>query len=819
MSHSLTKVGDVCKECPLNDAPCISWKQLHPSATTLLVMDSPTHLEVTANSPFSSAATQTVRSIIKARKLDTSRMDYAYASPCFLPGKQDGKKVLKHCRGLAEHLLDAYPEVKYIITFGEFATKWLLGNVALGNALNQPQRLVYNDRTILVIPTWHPSYASYQVDALDELDESFDTLAIVQGRTEPLPYPRIKEIQSDGDMREAMQILADADRIGYDIETGGEGEKMGLKLFHPNCKCITAAFATQDHAFWIAGEKKDWIRALMKVCGKKLVAHNAPFDIRGTLLKFGQMELEYDDTLILAYLVNENRRHRLKDLAGKYLGWYNYDEGMKTKRGNLMNEDLREVGEYNALDSAATLHLYYILQDLLDDSDKELYKLLINIQHMFNEITMNGVLVDVMYVGKLKRELEEQKEGIMQQIMEDPLVMKARKIITEVGNADLWGNFMKGELMCSPDESTIPADKLSLSNARHLLALCVAAGKIPEGRTETGQVATDKAALSSMAGIPIFEKIMEVKKIDKLISSFVVGLMKWVYPDGKAHPVYSLTGTATGRTSCNDPNYQQWPRDPRFRDTFYVPEGYKLIHYDFKNAEVYVAASLAEDKDLINALKSGEDLHKTVGSMVFGKPVSEITSDERTYAKRTTFGVIYQIGPAGLAEQIHATEEAAKEIMKKYMSRFPGLNQWIQRMKGRVADKGYVSTPFGRKRRLPQVWSSSKGISNAALRQAINSPIQATASDINLLLLHYLYRHLDKEQAWLLSSIHDAGEIMVRDSYVEEAYEMIQRGLGVLNGKLDFIKVPLVVDVEIGQRAGTLEKIETYFERMKPACQ
>lgn len=120
-----------------------------------------------------------------------------------------------------------------------------------------------------------------------------------------------------------------------------------------------------------------------------------------------------------------------------------------------------------------------------------------------------------------------------------------------------------------------------------------------------------------------------------------------VYPDGKIHPVYSLTGTATGRTSCNDPNYQQWPRDPRFRDMFYVPEGYKLIHYDFKNAEVYVAASLSGDEDLIKALRSGEDLHKTVGSMVFGKPVSEITTEERTYAKRTTFGVIYQIGPAG----------------------------------------------------------------------------------------------------------------------------------------------------------------------------
>lgn len=816
MTALQTKRDSVCEACPFNENPTISWRPQHKDASVLLVFDEPTHLEITANSPFSSAAVQTVRSIIKARKLDTSAMEYVYSTPCFLPGKQDGEKSLKYCRKLVGNLLDAYPKATHIITLGTRATKWLLGNVALTGVLNQPQKLQHGERTLIVIPTWNPSYAAYRVDALDELDEVFDTLAIVQGRAEALAYPTIQEIQSDEDMREALQILATAPHVGYDIETGGEGWKMGLKLFHPDCKVLTAAFATPEHAFWIPGDRKEWIRALLKVCGKKLVAHNAPFDMKGTLLKYGNMELLYDDTLILSYLENENRRHGLKVLSSKYLGWYNYDEGMKTKRGELEAENIQDVGQYNALDAAATVNLYTILWDLLDEQDKELYKLLIELQRMFTEITMNGVLTDILHVGTLKSELEDQRAAALKKIQEDPLAIKARRIITEVTAAGAWATFMKGELMCAPDDSTEPADTLSLTNARHLLALCVAAGKIPEGRTETGQVATDKEALSSMGDIPVFQQIMEVKRVDKLISAFVTGLLKWVYPDGKIHPVYSLTGTATGRTSCNDPNYQQWPRDPRFRDMFYVPEGYKLIHYDFKNAEVYVAASLSGDEDLIKALRSGEDLHKTVGSMVFGKPVSEITTEERTYAKRTTFGVIYQIGPAGLAGQIHASEAAAKDIMKRYMDRFPGLNQWIQKMKRLVSDKGVVTTPFGRKRRLPQVWSSERGIANAALRQAINSPIQATASDINLLLLHYLYRHLDKDKAWLLSSIHDAGEIMVKEDYVQETHDMIQRGLEVLNRKLTFIRVPLVVDVEIGQRAGTLEKMEAYLERVKP---
>lgn len=238
------------------------------------------------------------------------------------------------------------------------------------------------------------------MDALDELDEVFDTLAIVQGRAEALAYPTIQEIQSDEDMREALQILATAPHVGYDIETGGEGWKMGLKLFHPDCKVLTAAFATPEHAFWILRDRKEWIRALLKVCGKKLVAHNAPFDMKGTLLKYGNMELLYDDTLILSHLENENRRHRIEGTVQQVLRMVqlrrrNEDETRRTGS----REYPGDVGQYNALDAAATVNLYTILWDLLDEQDKELYKLLIELQRMFTEITMNGVLTDILHVG------------------------------------------------------------------------------------------------------------------------------------------------------------------------------------------------------------------------------------------------------------------------------------------------------------------------------------------------------------------------------------------------------------------------------------
>jgi DNA polymerase-1 len=194
---------------------------------------------------------------------------------------------------------------------------------------------------------------------------------------------------------------------------------------------------------------------------------------------------------------------------------------------------------------------------------------------------------------------------------------------------------------------------------------------------------------------------------------------------------------------------------------------------------------------------------------MFNKPVSEITKDspERQIAKSCSFGILYGTGPNNLAEMINSTKEDAANKIKIFMDRFPQVQAWINKIHQDVFNYGYVDTPFGRKRRLPTIWSSDNMAVSSAKRQAQNSPIQATASDLNLWLFMYIVHKMDTEKAIPVCTVHDSGVFIIHNSYVDDFILLLKEGEEKLNKIFTFLKVPVIIDIQKGQRWGDMKDI------------
>lgn len=228
-----------------------------------------------------------------------------------------------------------------------------------------------------------------------------------------------------------------------------------------------------------------------------------------------------------------------------------------------------------------------------------------------------------------------------------------------------------------------------------------------------------------------------------------------------------------------------------------MPDGYKLLQFDFAQAEIRVIASLANDTNLIGAILKGTDMHKEVASFMYQKPVEEITKEERQAAKALNFGVVYGMGAMALARNLKITTEEAEEKLARYMEQFSGVKKWIEETHSYARKNLQVVTPFGRVRHLPEIGLSDRAAVSGALRQAQNAPVQATASDLTLWLLLNVFTCMDKSKAHFLVSVHDSGVYAIKDEYLEEFITLLKEKIAKMNTAFTFLKVPMKIDISI----------------------
>jgi DNA polymerase-1 len=306
---------------------------------------------------------------------------------------------------------------------------------------------------------------------------------------------------------------------------------------------------------------------------------------------------------------------------------------------------------------------------------------------------------------------------------------------------------------------------------------------------------------------PIVEQILEYRQLTKLKSTYIDALPSLINPaTGRVHTSFNQTIAATGRLSSSDPNLQNIPIRTELGSAIrkaFIPagEGVGLLSADYSQIELRIMAHISGDEGLRAAFLNNEDIHATTAAKIFGVQARDVTRDMRRKAKEVNFGIMYGIGPFGLANRLEISQGEARDIIARYFERFPKVKQYIHDTIDSARRTGYVATLRGRRRYLPDITSRNQAVRGNAERQAINMPIQGTAADMIKLAMIALDRELPSR------SLQSRMLLQVHDELVFEVPEVEREGVEqlVVMEMRDAMKLSVPIQVEVGFGRNWLE--------------
>ncbi|MFN8098179.1 MAG: DNA polymerase I [Dermatophilaceae bacterium] len=352
--------------------------------------------------------------------------------------------------------------------------------------------------------------------------------------------------------------------------------------------------------------------------------------------------------------------------------------------------------------------------------------------------------------------------------------------------------------------AAIGGDRINLGSPKQLqIVLFDTLGMPKTKRTKTGWT-TDAEALSELfakTGHPFLEALLRHRDATRLRVT-VEGLLKSVSDDGRIHTTYEQTIAATGRLSSKDPNLQNIPirteEGRRIREAFVVGPGFEsLMTVDYSQIEMRIMAHLSGDAGLIEAFRSGEDLHRFVGSRVFGVEPADVTPAMRSKVKAMSYGLAYGLSAFGLSRQLTIPVEEARALMDEYFARFGGVRDYLGDIVRQARTTGYTETMLGRRRYLPDLTSDNRQRREMAERMALNAPIQGSAADIMKVAMLGVRRRLDAEglTSRLLLQVHDELVLEVAPGEAAALEALVRREMG----EAIAMDVPLDVSVGVGR--------------------
>ena len=322
-------------------------------------------------------------------------------------------------------------------------------------------------------------------------------------------------------------------------------------------------------------------------------------------------------------------------------------------------------------------------------------------------------------------------------------------------------------------------------------------------KSKTGQYSTSEEVLLGLKGKhEVVGLILDYRELKKLISTYISALPTYINPaTGKIHTTYNQTVTATGRLSSSNPNLQNLPirseRGQLIRQAVIPDEGCMFLSADYSQIELRLMAHFSQDPHLVEAFRSGQDIHAATAAKIFNVPIDEVTKDQRRQAKTANFGIIYGISAFGLAQQLDCSRSEAKALIDGYFAAFPGVIDYIERQKELARQQGYAITLFGRKRYLPDILSHNATVRSFAERNAVNSPIQGTAADIIKMAMVTIHRRLKEEglKAQMIMQVHDELNFNVPLDEVEQVREIVVSEMQ----NVVHLTVPLIADCGVGK--------------------
>ena len=402
----------------------------------------------------------------------------------------------------------------------------------------------------------------------------------------------------------------------------------------------------------------------------------------------------------------------------------------------------------------------------------------------------------------------EMSENVIFKSVEMPLSavlceMEERGIRLDGASLEQFGNTLSGAIAAAEEKIYQLADKkFNINSTKQLSALLFDELHLtPAGKKTKSGYSTDAEALEKMLDQhPVIELILQYRKVSKLYSTYVEGLLKYLGGDGKLHTTFNMTATATGRLSSTEPNLQNLPvrsdMGGEIRKFLQPDAGDVFIGADYSQIELRVLAHMADDPVMIEAFRNHADIHAVTAAQIFNVPQSEVTPEMRRKAKAVNFGIIYGMSAFALANDLNISREEAENYIKSYFEKYAAVKNYLDLAVKNARKNGYVETLFGRRRYLPELKSKVFAVRSFGERVALNMPIQGTAADLIKLAMIKVDSELKKARikGGLLLQIHDELLISAAAEQADAAAEILKN---VMENAAE-LSVPLEVSLARG---------------------
>lgn len=500
--------------------------------------------------------------------------------------------------------------------------------------------------------------------------------------------------------------------------------------------------------------------------------HNAKYDAHVLANEGVRLAGVTEDTMLQSYVWESHRRVNLQELGERWLGrsGFTYEEicGKGAKQICFDEVEVEKAAQYACEDADFTWQLHQILRPKIaaEPGLEAIYKLEIRCSEVLTTIERNGVKVDPHVLAMQSHEMGRQ------------MLELERKVYDIAGQP------------------------FNLNSPKQLGEILFQRMQLPVVRkTASGAPSTDEEVLNRLAlDYPLPALILEYRSLAKLKSTYTDKLPKMINATtGRIHTRYAQAAVITGRLASSDPNLQNIPvrtaEGRRVRTAFVAGDG-QIVSADYSQIELRIMAHMADDDNLRNAFIEEQDIHRATASEVFGVVLDAVTSEQRRAAKAINFGLIYGMGEFGLASNLGITRDAAKAYIDRYFTRYPGVARYMEGVRARAGDQGYVETVFGRRIWLPDLRGAKGPRRAAAERAAINAPVQGTAADLIKMAMVAVEDWLRDEgmRARLVMQVHDE---LVLDVPADEV-EIVAGRLPRLMCAVAELTVPLAAEVGIG---------------------
>ena len=572
-------------------------------------------------------------------------------------------------------------------------------------------------------------------------------------------------------LRSACEELGNARFLGFDVETTDlDPYKGDLRLVQlsdgANTKVIDLK-AFGGGGSLAADPALDPLRELLASAKQTKIAHNAKFDTKWVRHHLGTEVGGIYDTYLASILISAGegeRRHGLADVVQYFLG-RTLDKSEQVSDWGAAELSHSQV-EYAAKDAAIMPEVREKLEERITaDGLTDVLRLENECVMPIAEMELNGF-----YLDRERWQEQLDKVRVLQKRAGDEL---QDMLAAGVAQASLFGR-----------------TEINLDSQAQVTDALLNLG-VPMPNT------TRAWELQPLAEkYPVVAKLLEYRSVAKAAQSFGDNILEFIEPKtGRIHADFRQIGAPTGRFSCSSPNLQQIPHEAEYRRCFRAPDGRKLVIADYSQIELRILADFSEDQKFIDAFESGQDFHSATAAQVFGIDAADVTPDQRSFAKRLNFGVVYGIGASRFASMTGLTQAEAENTLRKYFATYPRMDDWLRSQARNIITERQTRTKSGRLAKFT-IDENDRASVGAAQRFAKNMPIQGTSADILKRALRLLHDDLRGSSGKLVNIVHD--EIVVECDAAEAETISAKLESAMLRAGRDFVKkVPVKVDAHI----------------------